>query len=526
MKKIVSLFMVLMLCIAVIPSIAFADNDEFAAGDINKDGIVNIFDLLTLRNYIVRGDLTHDQIALADLNLDGRVNVIDILFVRDIILGRNPVADRSVDILKGKQIHVAWSGGTFFSTTGFDPDGTLAARQAAINAIDARFGCEYVGREIPGGAFALLEAARPVIYAGDFFSDVMVSWVHRIGSGVELNLFKDLNKIPEMQMYSSKWDKNAVEQTRVFGKNLFVFPDFKSPANTAAGLMFNKRILGEVGMTSNQLYQMVRENKWTFSEFQSLSSKAYKDIDGVPGPSIDDVFGFTGVDMPGGVGRNVFIAASGVPVVRTNDGGFANNMESPQTLAALGVISSWLNKDRSVMTEAIDQRYWDLQTDAFMSGRALFYDSRSYTVPTDEFPSSDGWGMVPYPTSSAGEGYRSGINQNTEVIAIPANNTRDRTALAGVWLGQWVEGFSPIYAKNLANTKSRITGPDAAQIIEMNELIKQTGYFCPSYWGVINHYGNIIRLYRGEETDPLQSVKSVNFDIQISNFLDAVRAAG
>ncbi|MCL2088010.1 MAG: hypothetical protein FWH14_00870 [Oscillospiraceae bacterium] len=431
---------------------------------------------------------------------------------------------QGIDDLRGKKMVVAWAGGTFFGNEGNDPDGRKATRQAAIDRIDAEFGCEFVARDIPGGAFALLEVARPIIYAGSFFSDIMVSWVHRIGTAVDLQLWKDLNRVPEMQMDNPKWDLNMTEQTKVFGKNLFVFPDFKSPAYTANCLMFNKRILGEVGMTSAQLYQMVRERKWTFQEMQRISARAYKDIDGVPGASVGDQFGFVGVDMPGGVAKHVFLAAGGQPTTRTSDGGFRNNMENMKNISALTTMASWLTSDRSVMNEQIDQRIWERQTDAFMQGRALFYLSEAYRLPDANYSASDGWGMVPFPTSKAGEDYKSGINHNTEVIAIPSNSTLDSSALAGYWLNEWIEGYSQIFAADLATTISRITDPDAATIIEMNELIKKTGNMDPLYWGVISPGGNMIRLYRREETDAAQSVKAVNFDLQVNNFLAAVRA--
>ena len=431
----------------------------------------------------------------------------------------------NLEHLRGKKITVAWGGGTYLGNDGNDPDGRKAARQAVINAIDAEYGCEFTPRDIPGGAFALLEAAGPIIHSGSFFADIMVSYVHRIGSAVDMQIWRDLNKIPQMQMDSPIWDQRMTEQTRVFDKNLFVFPDFKSPAYTAAALMFNKRILDEVGMTSDQLYQMVRDKKWTFKEMQTLSARAYKNIDGVPGPSVGDQFGFVGVDMQGGVFKHVYIAAGGEPVVRTSDGGFRNNMDARINISALTTAASWLTSDKSVMNENIDQRMWERQTNAFMEGRALFYLTEAYRLPDASYSATDGCGMVPFPMNKEGGEYKSGINHNTEVIALPANNSNESAALAGMWLNLWAEGYSHIFAADLATQVSKITDPDAAAIREMNELIKTTGDMNPMYWGVISPGGIMLRLYRREGMDIAQEVKSINFDLQVNNFLAAVRAA-
>ena len=452
--------------------------------------------------------------------------------VGSMISGRRPndepaIESHNLDSLRGKKITVAWSGGTYFGNAGNDPDGKKALRQAAINAIDAEYGCELVMREIPGGAMALFETARLPIYTGDaFFSDIMVSWVHRISTAVDLQLWRDLNKIPQMQMDSPTWDLNMTEQTRVFDKNLFVFPDFKSPAYTAASLMFNKRILGEVGMTSGQLYQMVRERKWNFEEMQKLSARAYKDIDGVPGPTAGDQFGFVGADMAGAVTRHVYIAAGGKPVVRTASGGFKNNMESMRNITAITAAVSWLIADKSVMNEAVDQRDWSVQTKAFMEGRALFYLSQAYSLPDANYSAADGWGMVPFPMNKENGEYQNGINHDTEVIALPANNSNESAALAGMWLNLWAESYSHIFAADRNAIRSAITDPDAAAIWEMNELIKKTGDINPMYWGVISPASVLIRTYRRYDViDGIDNPRPIDFDRQVESFMAAVRAA-
>jgi len=67
--------------------------EEVLIGDANQDGIVNVFDLILMVEYITGSQsLTEEQLylisELADMNSDGIINIIDIVFiVNDILEG-------------------------------------------------------------------------------------------------------------------------------------------------------------------------------------------------------------------------------------------------------------------------------------------------------------------------------------------------------------------------------------------------------------------------------------------------------
>ncbi len=53
-------------------------------GDVNKDGVVNVFDIIAVVNYSLAE--TDENLSLYDLNGDGAVNVFDIIKVVNISL--------------------------------------------------------------------------------------------------------------------------------------------------------------------------------------------------------------------------------------------------------------------------------------------------------------------------------------------------------------------------------------------------------------------------------------------------------
>ncbi|MCL2089258.1 MAG: Ig-like domain-containing protein [Oscillospiraceae bacterium] len=63
-----------------------------STGDANGDGIVNIFDMLTLREHIVGTRvLTDGALSAADTNRDGEADLADMLIIRNYILGYNGI---------------------------------------------------------------------------------------------------------------------------------------------------------------------------------------------------------------------------------------------------------------------------------------------------------------------------------------------------------------------------------------------------------------------------------------------------
>ena len=55
------------------------------SGDVNNDGAVNIFDLIGLREYLLKGD-TEINGANADLNSDGTTNIFDLIELRKMLI--------------------------------------------------------------------------------------------------------------------------------------------------------------------------------------------------------------------------------------------------------------------------------------------------------------------------------------------------------------------------------------------------------------------------------------------------------
>lgn len=64
-----------------------APEEEYFAGDINKDGSVSVSDAVYLLKYLHgRQNLTEEQAGLADLNGDGTVNIYDLIYLKKVLI--------------------------------------------------------------------------------------------------------------------------------------------------------------------------------------------------------------------------------------------------------------------------------------------------------------------------------------------------------------------------------------------------------------------------------------------------------
>ena len=59
---------------------------------------------------------------------------------------------------------------------------------------------------------------------------------------------------------------------------------------------YNKRILKELGYSENYLYDLVDSKKWNYTVCRKIGKEAMKDLDGKPGMSENDQWGFLFVD--------------------------------------------------------------------------------------------------------------------------------------------------------------------------------------------------------------------------------------
>ena len=72
-----------------VPATSGEESDGHIKGDINFDEKISVADLVLINNYLTgKEQFTYDQYSVSDLNNDGFINIFDVISLRRIILGK------------------------------------------------------------------------------------------------------------------------------------------------------------------------------------------------------------------------------------------------------------------------------------------------------------------------------------------------------------------------------------------------------------------------------------------------------
>jgi len=93
MKRIISIALsALMICSCV--SAGAYSTANYANGDVNQSGEVNVEDVTSIQKYLVRSEaFSNEQKLLADTNLNGRINIMDATKIQRSLLGTDSLPD-------------------------------------------------------------------------------------------------------------------------------------------------------------------------------------------------------------------------------------------------------------------------------------------------------------------------------------------------------------------------------------------------------------------------------------------------
>ena len=225
------------------------------------------------------------------------------------------------------------------------------------------------------------------------------------------------------------WDQNANENLSIAGKLYFTTGDISIMQKVVSSCMlFNKDMYGELCLdTYGDLYQMVRDGKWTIDAMYEMGKLATMEIDGEPGMSFHDQWGMVGTNSIGGM-----YIASGNKLI-TKDNNDIPQIEIGTTESSLLYAEKFLQiyQDKSwfINTQKIDKAWdeknvWEGAMGAFGNKRCLFFGTafsalkklRAYDVDSI-------YGIVPLPKASVEQDKyytHAGVN-GAYGICIPVN---------------------------------------------------------------------------------------------------------
>ncbi|MBQ1206287.1 MAG: extracellular solute-binding protein [Clostridia bacterium] len=210
----------------------------------------------------------------------------------------------------------------------------------------------------------------------------------------------DLNEFSEYLHFDQPWwDQSATESLSIGGKLFFNTGDISiMPKIVSTAITFNKEILKK-NFPETDLYQMVKDRKWTFDKMIEMSRTVTADSDGTSGMTYHDNWGLSASygDVAGfyiGAGKNYITKDSDdLPIISINDTSSVTTLQ--KILEALQLKDDWCFHCNTVTDGS---NIWVVSLDVFGQNRALFRTSAFSAIKKlRAYDDAQEFGIVPYP---------------------------------------------------------------------------------------------------------------------------------
>ena len=220
------------------------------------------------------------------------------------------------------------------------------------------------------------------------------------------------------------WDQGANQSLSIGGHLYFTVGDISIMQKiTSTAITFNKTMYAEqLEDTYGDLYQMVRDHKWTLDTMYAMGRAVTADTDGVLGMTSDDTFGLSSSSGD----STVYYLASGEHLI-TKDANdlpqlYIGTTESSITTAqkVLSILTTgdeWLMNCEEYQGKVSD--IWVLSLDVFGENRCLFRTTRFSAIKKlRNYDNASDFGIVPMPLVTATQEEYCTPSASTEAFGI------------------------------------------------------------------------------------------------------------
>lgn len=222
---------------------------------------------------------------------------------------------------------------------------------------------------VDGGSYDdVSKAVNTAVLAGECAYDVVMS--HAIQNGINANsgCFLPWNSVPYVDFTKPWWNKSMTEDLSYKGFSFLAQGDMDITGITYAGAIFYNKDLGaKFGIPD--VYQLVREGKWTKDKLVELATGTYVDVNGDGVRDENDQYGFA---MENNEDSNSYLWSFGKRIYEKDaDGGFTNVYYDEKLVNIVEWLYNFKNNYDFVYTDTV----WNLGYQMMGLGNTVFTDN-------------------------------------------------------------------------------------------------------------------------------------------------------
>ena len=356
--------------------------------------------------------------------------------------GSNSVIDDPLKAdLKGAEIII------YDINSVFSPDAsrskTHAAKADMIKKLQKELNCKITVKNTDMDKLKTLVSTSAA--GGKGLKHIIVVDMYEMGYFITSNLVADMGKISSMDLSKDYMNKaNFLESTRL-GKGTYAVA---CDGSIGSAVLYNKRILGEMGYSENYIYDLVDAGKWNYTEFRKLAKQATKDLDGKPGMSSEDQWGVVAMNVETSITGDL-LASANTSMLKFSNGKLVSNMSDPNVVKVANLMKETY-KDDGILLDVNGSKAHE----AFKSGKVFMEYTTSNTLE-DIFTMKDEYGFVPAPKIDGAKNYVSVTNWNYEGLMIPSGLSAQDQYNAGAVVQGYMYLMQDVYKTKKAEFANR-----------------------------------------------------------------------
>ena len=235
--------------------------------------------------------------------------------------------------------------------------------------------------------------------------------------GIYYNLLNMKYIDPTAPYYS----QGFVEAATIYNKLYYITGDASIGQTSSSYVTFFNKKLANTWLPDTDLYQMVKDGKWTWDNFGGLMTDIYEDLNGNGERDIDDFYGLctTYTTAP----LDSILPSCDIKIATVDkDGNISLSLNNERTVNMYEMVDKVLNKNDGVYCKGETQEAQDAALDQFISLKSVFHIQTLARADSDLRDFKDPYGLLPIPKyDEAQENYYTIPHDQYSIIFVPAN---------------------------------------------------------------------------------------------------------
>lgn len=265
------------------------------------------------------------------------------------------------------------------------------------------------------------------------------------------------------------WEKAILESSVKTDKIYFLTGDISlSTFLYSTSCYFNKDMMADYAYSPDDLYDTVRNGKWTYDVFEQYCTGIYNDLDGDGTASAEDIYAFQWL----GWNANYFVFSAGISFTERDANGYpVLNINTDKNTRYLEKLNHLLHEEDYAYS--LPSQDYNEMIELFSRNKSLFMMGR-LNAATTFFDSNlrnmeSPYGIIPYPKFDEADPYMSGIGVASGAqIAVPVTckSIAPTTAAIEAMCAENYRTVFPALYETALKQKYADT-PDDAQMIDI-----------------------------------------------------------